>query len=261
MRALVLVVAALAVAGCGGERHGAPSCSLHRGAEVAERTGEHTLALVVTGCPVRSTPRVELLDGAGRRLAFAFVPVGGRAGTPQRVVLDKYRCDIRTAAVARGVRVTLGDGQRLALRIGPEPVLDWCPAEAPSSIVRVYLGGVHRVGTYRDVFRDVYDGHLDTSWPCGALRDAIAHLPVDGPTYSRLPGILEHAAARACDSALAGLAPGAPRSAVFAALGTPDLAGPRCPVWRWRPTSGAIDGARACFAHGRATAVQTAVHG
>jgi hypothetical protein len=261
VRVLVLVVAALAVTGCGGERHAAPPCSLHRGADVAERTGEHTLVLVVTGCPVRSTPGVELLDEAGRRLAFAYVPVGGRAGAPQRVVLDKYRCDIPTTTVARRVSLLFPDGRHASMRFGPEPVMDWCPAEAAASIVRVYLGGVHGTGTYRDVLRDVYDEHIDASWSCGLLREAISHLPVDGPTYSRLPDILARAAARACDSALAGLAQGAPRSAVDEALGKADLSGRRCAIWRWRPASGTIDGARACFAHGRATVVQTALHG
>jgi hypothetical protein len=260
VRALLVAAAALLAAGCGGERHAAPQCALHRGGDVSERTGEHTLVLILTGCTVRSTPHVELFAADGRKLAFAYVPVGGRAGTRQ-VTLDKYRCDIRTTAVARRVSLGFADGRRASLRLGPSPVLDWCPAEAASSIVRVYLGGIHRVGTYRDVLRDVYDEHLDTSWSCGLLRDAIAHLPVGGPTYSRLPGILARAAARACDAALAGLAQDAPRSAVDEALGKPDTAGPRCPVWRWRPASGAIDGARICFTHGRASTVQTALHG
>lgn len=262
MRALVVAAAALALAGCGGAQHqaAAPACSLHQRAGVSERTGEHTLVLTVTGCSVRTTPHVELLSQDGKRLAFAYVPVGGPAGAHQ-VTLDKYRCDIRTTTVARRVELTLSTGRRLWLSLGPEPVMDWCPAEAPSSVVRVYLGGVHPAGTYRDVFREVYDGRLDTSWSCAALRTAIAHLPVDGPTYSRIPDVLARAAARACDAALTGLAPGAPRAAVVAALGRPDLAGPRCPVWRWRPESGAVDGARLCFTNDRATAVQTALHG
>lgn len=260
MRTLVVAAAALALAGCGGHRSAASPCALQRGGGVSERTGEHTLVLTVAGCRVRETPRVELFGADGRRLAFAYVPVGGRAGDPQRVVLDKYRCDIRTTTVARRVQLTLANGRRLSLRLGPAPVLDWCPAEAPSSIVRVYLGGVHRAGTYRDVLRDVQDGHLETSRSCAALRTAIAHLPVDGPTYSRLPGLLTRAAAGACDTALTGLAPGAPRAAFYAALGQASFGGPRCPVWRWRPESRAVDGARVCFTHGRATAVQTALH-
>jgi hypothetical protein len=222
------VAAALLAAGCGSSPHAASGCALHLGPDVSERTGEHTLVLALSGCTAQATPRVELLAADGRRLAFAYVPVGGRIGTHQ-VTLDKYRCDIRTTAVARRVRLTLADGRHTSLRLGPRPVMDWCPVEAPSSIVRVYLGGVHRAGTYRDVLRDVYDEHLDRSWSCSLLRDALAHLPVDGPIYSRRPGILARAAAQACDSTLAGLSQGAPRSAVFAALGTPDHAGPALP--------------------------------
>ena len=73
--------------------------------------------------------------------------------------------------------------------------------------------------------------------------------------------VLEHAIAPACAAAIAGIAKGAPRFAVEESLGKPDTAGPRCPVWRWKPERGSIDGARICFAHGRATRVGTAVHG
>jgi hypothetical protein len=254
------VFVVLLVVGCAGQRRSRPPCSLRQGDSVSERTGEHTLVLTVIGCAVRTTPHVELFAADGRRIPFAYVPIGGSVGA-RRVTLDKYRCDVRTTTVARRVQLTLATGSRLTLRLGPEPVMDWCPAEAPSFVVRIYLGGVHRAGTYRDVFHDVYDGRLDTSWSCAALRTAIAHLPVDGPVYSRLPGVLARAAAPACDNALTGLAAGAPKAAVVAALGRPDVARARCPVWRWRPESGAVDGARICFAHGRATAVETAVHG
>ena len=158
----VVAVAVLAAAGCGGHGSTTAACRLDRGPDVAERTGEHTLVLIVSGCSVRATPRVELFDARGRRLLFAVVPVGGRAGNP---------------------------------------------------------------------------------------------------TYSPLPALLRRAAARACATALAGIPPGAPRQAVYAAFGKASFPGPQCPAWRWPPGSGALDGARVCFARDRATAVQAAVHG
>jgi hypothetical protein len=67
VRALLVAAAALLAAGCGGERHAAPQCALHRGGDVSERTGEHTLVLILTGCTVRSTPHVELFAANGRK--------------------------------------------------------------------------------------------------------------------------------------------------------------------------------------------------
>ena len=68
-------------------------------------------------------------------------------------------------------------------------------------------------------------------------------------------------ASASCVTALAGLHAGSPRIAATEALGAPSSGGARCSVWRWPPATGAIDGARICFADGRATLVQTAQHG
>ena len=137
----------------------------------------------------------------------------------------------------------------------------WCPAEVVSTVVHVYLGGVHARFTWRAVLRDAFDGRLDRVYPCGALREAIAHLPADAPTFSTLPATLGRAASAACSAALRGLRRGAPRSAVDAAFGKPTSGGPQCVAWSWAPYGRSVDGARICFAGGRARLVQTALHG
>ena len=135
-------------------------------------------------------------------------------------------------------------------------LIDWCPAEAVSTVVHVYLGALRRAPAgWRDVLR-----RPDRVWPCGALRTAVAHLPSSFPTYTTLPERLERATAAACEAQIAGIRTGAPRRAVTEAFGDPDLAGPRCPVWRWKPFD-AVDGVRVCFRSGRAMLVQRAVHG
>ena len=245
---IVVAAAVLALAGCGHHTAARASCTLGRGPEISERTGEHSLALT-TSCGLDATPRVDLSG-----LPFTFVPEGGPKGS-HAVVLDKYRCDIRAQTIARAVEVN-GAG----LDVG-RSLMDWCPAQAVSSVVHVYLGGLHARATWRGVLRDAYDGRLDRVYPCGVLREAISHLPPDPPTYSPLPGMVGRAASAACSATLVGLPRGAPRFAVVAALGKPTRSGPRCPVWRWAPYERSVDGARVCFAGGRATLVQTAVHG
>ena len=250
MRVALFVVAVVVLAaGCGGHgRVAAPGCALAFAPTPVPETGEHSLA-VRSSCALPSFPRVSL-----DRLPFAFVPEGGPKGA-HIVLFDKYRCDVHYRAIAREVRV---GGAELRMK---SSLMDWCPAEAVSTIVHVYLGGKHPLATWRGVLEDAYDGRLDRVWPCGALRAANAHLPVDGPTYSTLPGLIQRNAAKACGAALAGLPAGSPRAAFVEALGAPDLPGPRCPVWRWPPASGSVDGARVCFARDRATLVQTALHG
>jgi hypothetical protein len=217
-------------------------------------TGEHTVA-IATSCALQSTPTIRLLGLHGARLPFALVDEGGPKGA-HTVVLDKYRCDVRYRDLTRTVVI---GGSRLDVG---RSLLDWCPAEAPSTTVAVYLGELRRKPpTWRGVFRDVYDGRLDRVWPCSTLRTAVAHLPVDGPIYSKVPRLLMRAAARACNAAVGGLPLGSPRTAFLAAFGGPSLAGPHCALWKWTPEDGAVDGVRVCFRNGRAVTVQTAVHG
>jgi hypothetical protein len=225
MRVLIVgAVACVAVTGCGGHR-AADACSgvrlaAEQGSGVSEKTGQHTLLVEVrddgAACTVEGVPKVELLDGRGHELHFSYSHAGDQMiararprpvrlapGQPGLVELNKYRCDIRDAAVARTVRLTLPHLPTLTLRVGPEPVLDWCPAEKPSSTVDVsaVLAAPLAVSSDgRAVLQDVYDGHLDERWSCASLRAAIARLPVDGPIYSTIPRILEAAAARACAS-------------------------------------------------------------
>jgi hypothetical protein len=250
----VLLAAVLALTACGaGHRHAAPACRLGLGQPPSPETGEHSV-VVTTSCALRTVPPVELYGLHGDRLGFTYVLEGGPRGA-HAVLLDKYRCDVRDRDLAHTVAL-----QGTRLDVG-RSLLDWCPAEAVSTVVHVYLGGLQRRPSWRGVLRDVYDGRLDRAWSCGALRTAISHLPVDGPMYSAIPELLARAAAPVCTAQIAGIPRGAPRFAVDEAFGEPSAGGPRCPVWRWAPESGAVDGVRVCFANGRATLVQTAVHG
>ena len=114
---------------------------------------------------------------------------------------------------------------------------------------------------WKAVVRDAYDGRLDRNWSCSSLRAAVAHLPQDVAAHQTIPLMLESAAGRACDAALARVERGLTRAEVTALLGRPDRA-PRCWLYRWPPDrSSAVDGARLCFAGDRVSLVQTAVHG
>jgi hypothetical protein len=112
----------------------------------------------------------------------------------------------------------------------------------------------------RAVLHDTYDGKLDRNWSCGSLRAAYRRLPQDPPTYSTIPKLIGDAAGKACDAAVKTVHVGSKEHDVSTALGVPDRT-PRCWLYRWPPGDGGTDGARVCFAHGRATVVQLAVHG
>jgi hypothetical protein len=251
---IALLATMLALTACGGGHHSAVArCTLDLGQAPSPETGEHAV-VVTTTCALDTTPKVAVFGVHGRRLDFTYVQAGGPKGA-HAVLLDKYRCDIADQDSGRTTELV---GTRLDLG---RSLLDWCPAEAVSTVIHVYLGARRFRATWRGVLRDAYDGRLDRVWPCAALRSAIAHLPVDGPMHLKILQLIARAAAPTCDAALAGIPAGAPRFAVAEALGSPSFGGPRCPVWRWAPESGATDGARVCFAKARATIVQTAVHG
>ena len=122
----------------------------------SEATGQHTAAIVVRNgsaspCSLDGYPRLELRDSSGRVLAFRFSHAGDQMVTsarPRRVtvrgggraffVLNKYRCDIRSSAAARFLRVLLpGSRQWLRLRLPRYPILDYCAAERVSLKVAV----------------------------------------------------------------------------------------------------------------------------
>lgn len=239
---IVLLGAVVVLLSCGGHHTSAPACTLRPAPTPSPETGEHSVALT-SSCALAAIPRVELYGLHGARLPFTYVLEGG-ARRSHSLLLDKYRCDVRYRDLAHTVVVA---GARLDIG---RSLLDWCPAEAVSTVVHVYLGPLRRTKpTQRDVYRDVSDDRLDRVWPCAALRAAIAHQQ------------LARATARVCDAQVAEIARGAPRFAVEDGLGPPSSGGPRCPVWRWDPAGGSIDGARICFTNGRATLIQRAVHG
>ncbi len=111
------------------------------------------------------------------------------------------------------------------------------------------------------VIRDaLVDGRLDEHWSCGSLRVAVLQLPDDSGAYQTIPLVIEEAAGRACDEALADVHVGLTPTQVTALLGPPDRS-PRCRLYRWPPqASSAVDGARVCFSGGLVSRVQTAVH-
>ena len=111
------------------------------------------------------------------------------------------------------------------------------------------------------VIRDAMDGRLDRNWSCGSLRAAVRRLPDDGGAYQRIPVMIDVAAGRACDAALARLEHGLTRAQVTALLGPPDRT-PRCWVYSWPPDqSSSVDGVRLCFSGDLVSRVQIAVHG
>jgi hypothetical protein len=113
----------------------------------------------------------------------------------------------------------------------------------------------------KGVIRDAMDGRLDRNWSCSSLRAAVARLPDDMGALQRTPVMIEAAAGRACDAALAQVERGLTRAEVTALLGPPDRT-PRCWFYSWPPDpASAVDGVRLCFAGDSVSFVQTAEHG
>lgn len=54
------------------------------------------------------------------------------------------------------------------------------PSRAPAHAPAVNVPA----SAWRAVFRDWYDGHMDHWHSCAAVREALRHLPSDGPIYS-----------------------------------------------------------------------------
>jgi hypothetical protein len=201
------------------------------------------------------------------------LPVTIRPGHPGFIALDKYRCDIRTTDSVHTLRLTLpGRRTRLALSLGRASGLDFCGETASRLVAVTPVLAAQRTAfapttalafdpTGLNVLRDIDDGQLDTHWSCGSLRAAIRRLPVGGPIYSAIPGLLIDAAARACATAIRTTKDGATRSSTIHAFGVPVRMGPNCSVWNWAPAGGSIDGVRICFDAGRVDKVGTAVHG
>ena len=126
-------------------------------------------------------------------------------------------------------------------------------------------GGAHHAVAYsRDgkaVIRDAYDGRLDRNWSCGSLRAAVLRLPSAPGPGQTIPLMIDDAAGRACDEALADVHPGSPMPRVTRLLGTPNRSA-RCSLYRWPPQpSSAVDGVRLCFSGDLVSRVQVAVHG
>ena len=157
--ALVGVAVVLALT-TGGSSHAAGSCRLamSQGGGYSERTGQHTLELVLTNrgssaCVLDGYPRVEFLDAAGRRLPFVIKHHGDqmiKAQTPRRVriapgggkayvAVNKYRCDgyeLRRPARVNLVPPGASPLPGLSLRIVGLGY-GWCGRGDPGSIVSV----------------------------------------------------------------------------------------------------------------------------
>jgi uncharacterized protein YceK len=141
---------------------------------------------------------------------------------------------------------------RLAILVMTLPILAGCSSS--------HHRAVSRDG--KAVIRDaLVDGRLDENWSCGSLRAAVLRLPSTPGAYQTIPLMIDEAAGRACDEALADVHVGLTPPQVTAVLGPPDRS-PRCRLYRWPPQqSSAVDGARVCFSGGFVSRVQTAVHG
>lgn len=143
-------LAALLVATPAGRTSDTRSCSpelgLSSGTLWSEKTGQHTATFVLTNrsqrvCVLDGYPHVQLLDQRHRLLRFRHSHAGDQMITsrpPQRIgvrpggrvffALNKYRCDIKSTAIARFIRVQLpGQAKWLSLRLPAYPLLDYCP--------------------------------------------------------------------------------------------------------------------------------------
>jgi hypothetical protein len=125
-----------------------------QGSLISEATGQHTLQVEIedrgAACTIEGVPRVELLGHTGKVLHFSYKDAGDQMippahprpvriapGRPAFIELNKYRCDIRSVDGGHTIRLTLPQVPTLSLKLGRYPILDWCPAERPSSIIDV----------------------------------------------------------------------------------------------------------------------------
>ena len=141
-----------AVAGCGA----ASGWRLKLAGTWSEPTGQHTAPLAITriggsACTLSGYPTISLLNAQGQTLPFRYshrgdLVVAAHAPRPVRVaghdsaffLLNKYRCDLRASGAARQLLVSLpGVRGRLSLRLPHYPILDYCPAEGPSTSIAV----------------------------------------------------------------------------------------------------------------------------
>lgn len=156
--ALIGVVIALTLP-AGGSSSAAAGCQLamSQGGGYSERTGQHTLELVLTNrgsstCVLDGYPLVEFVDAAGRRLPFVISHRGDQMIRPQSprmvriapgrkayVAVNKYRCD--GSELQRPVRVHLvppgaSPLSWLSLKIVGVG-FGWCGRGDPGSVVSV----------------------------------------------------------------------------------------------------------------------------
>jgi hypothetical protein len=150
-----------ATAGGGGPRAivacgAAAGWSLSLGPLGSEPTGQHTAPLVVTrtgsnACTLSGYPTVVLQGAHGRTLDFRYSHHGDLvvSARPPRAVyvgaggsafflVNKYRCDVRAAALARRILVRLpGVRGWLSIRLPHYPMIDYCPVEGASTSIAV----------------------------------------------------------------------------------------------------------------------------
>jgi hypothetical protein len=160
MLLLAVGVAASAAVGlhaaAGSARVACEPLRLGSGPGWSEKTGQHSATFVVTNasgrrCTFDGYPRVVLLDRGGRVLHFTFHRGGDQmitARLPRPVVvkpggrvyfaINKYRCDVRSKALATAIKVQLpGSPTWLRLALPAYPLLDFCGSAAPSGLVTI----------------------------------------------------------------------------------------------------------------------------
>jgi hypothetical protein len=125
---------------------------------VSPATGQNPLSFVLTNrsakpCVVKGYPTIALINAHGQRLPFRVSHNGDQMVTsrppvavrvlPRRAaffVLNKYRCDVGSLNVAKKLRVALPGvrtSARLTVAIPMNPVIAYCGANDPGSIVTV----------------------------------------------------------------------------------------------------------------------------
>ena len=156
---LVLAAGLVAVSVHAAAGSGQPACAslrLRTGPGWPEKTGQHSATFVVTNtsaerCAFDGYPRIELLDRRSRVLRFTYRRGGDQMITsqpPRRVIaqpsgrvyfaVNKYRCDVRSTALASAIKVQLpGSATWRRLALPAYPVLDFCGSAAPSGVVSI----------------------------------------------------------------------------------------------------------------------------
>src|SRR5205823_2828370 len=141
--------------------------------------------------------------GRSQTRPFARVAVSPWPGGPGPLVAERA---VETPLPANRAQ-TCHFGPTVTVTVGRRTVR-YGPCELPSAIARLRLEMVRAAeparpssgsaAGWKAVLDDWYDGSIDRWHSCAAVREAIRHLPVDGPIYSTVFPDLRHYARAVC---------------------------------------------------------------